>query len=153
MNHKWFAQESESSCVAACVRMVFSSSGKTWSEHEITEIFGKPLLGITLAQAQVKLSDFGAKSEFDGDLSLDDLRDYTRRNIFPIVGVERHILGYLPASHAVVVSKVIGENIEIFDPLEKEYPKIFGRKSFETAWKLSGKEGLIIHNPPKMINL
>lgn len=149
MNLKWFAQESENSCVAACVRMVFNSRGETRSEQEITAIFGKPLLGITLAQAQVKLSDFGAKSEFDCDLSLDDLRDYTRRNIFPIVGVERHILGYLPASHAIVVAKVASENIEIFDPLEKEYPKIFGHKSFETAWKLSGKEGLIIHSPPK----
>ncbi len=129
--------------------MVLSSFGENWTEYEITEIFGNPRLGIILAQAQIKLANVGAISEFDTELNLDDLRDFTRRNIFPIVGVERHILGYLPASHAVVISRVMSGNIEIFDPFEKEYPKIFGQKSFETAWQLSGKECLIIHAASK----
>ncbi|MGI8669750.1 MAG: cysteine peptidase family C39 domain-containing protein [Aridibacter sp.] len=84
----WFGQESENSCVAACVRMVLAGLGKTWSESEIIRILGNPRLGITLAKAQAKLSEFGANAELDADLNLDDLRDYTRQNIFPIVGVE-----------------------------------------------------------------
>ncbi len=110
-----------------------ASLGKPLSESEIIRILGNPRLGITLAKAQVKLSEFGANAELDADLNLDDLRDYTRQNIFPIVGVERHILGYLPSSHAVVVSKVTGTQIECFNPFEKDYPKTFGRESFELA--------------------
>jgi hypothetical protein len=101
-------------------------------------------LGISLTLATEKLLLAGFETEIDYDLSLDDLRDYTRKNIFPIVGIERHILGYLPASHAVVVSKITGNSVNIFDPLENEHPKAFGKQGFFYAWQLSGKEALII---------
>ena len=90
------------------------------------------------------LSEAGANIELDTHLNLDDLRDYTRSNIFPIVGVERHILGFQPASHALVVVEVSSENVVIFDPLEDEKPKIFRCETFKTAWKLAGKEALLI---------
>jgi ABC-type bacteriocin/lantibiotic exporter with double-glycine peptidase domain len=145
MSLTWFEQESPTSCVAACVRMVLSSFGKNLSEIEIREILGNPQLGISLTSANEKLLLAGFETEIDYDLSLDDLRDYTRKNIFPIVGIERHILGYLPASHAVIVSKITGNSVNIFDPLETEHPKAFGKQGFFSAWKLSGKEALIIH--------
>ncbi len=47
MSLTWFAQETETSCVAACVRMVLSSFGKIYSEAELREILGNPL-GLTL---------------------------------------------------------------------------------------------------------
>lgn len=144
MNLTWFQQESPTSCVSACVRIVLSSFGKNLSEIEIRDILGNPRLGLSLALATEKLSFAGFQTQLDRELNLDDLRDYTRQNIFPIVGVERHILGYLPASHAVVISKITSKNVEIFDPLEVEHPKIFGKQDFESAWQLSGKEALLI---------
>lgn len=144
MNLKWFGQETETSCVAACVRMVLSSFGETWTEADLREILGNSRLGITLTKAQAMLLEAGANIELDTNLNLDDLRDYTRRSIFPIVGVERHILGFQPASHAVIVVEISSENVIIFDPLEDEKPKIFSRETFKTAWKLAGKEALLI---------
>lgn len=144
MNLKWFAQENENTCVAACVRMVLEGLGHPFTEKEILKVLGRPRLGITLKQAQLLLSNAGITAEIDADLNLEDIRDYTRKNIFPIVGVERHVLGYLPASHAVVTSKVTSQSVEIFDPYESEYPKVFSLGTFESAWQLSGKEALII---------
>lgn len=149
MSLTWFAQETETSCVAACLRMILSGFGEIWSETELREILANPLLGLTLAKAQAKLLQAGAKIELETDLNLDDLRDYTRKNVFPMVGVERHILGYQPASHTVLVVKVTSGNVSVLDPLEDEQPKTFGRETFEIAWKLAGKEALLIYSFPK----
>jgi ABC-type bacteriocin/lantibiotic exporter with double-glycine peptidase domain len=149
MKLTWFEQETPTSCVAACVRMVLSGFGQNYSEAKLREILGDSILGLTLTATQRKLSEIGAQVELDNELNLDDLRDLTRQNKFPIVGVERHILGYLPASHAVVVIEITSQSVSILDPLEGKNELIFQRKTFETAWKLSGKEALIIHSFPK----
>jgi ABC-type bacteriocin/lantibiotic exporter with double-glycine peptidase domain len=146
MKLTWFEQETPTSCVAACVRMVLSGFGQEYSEIELRKLLGNPILGLTLSTAQRKLSEIGAPAEIDNELNLDDLRDLTRQNIFPIVGVERHILGFPSASHAVVVIEVTSQNVLILDPLENQNKQIFQRNTFEMAWKLSGKEALIIHS-------
>jgi ABC-type bacteriocin/lantibiotic exporter with double-glycine peptidase domain len=144
MKPVFYSQETPTSCVAACVRMILSGFGKIYSEGDLREILGNPILGLTLTTAHKKLIESGANVELDDKLNLDDLRDYTRQDIFPIVGVERHILGYSFASHAVVVIEVSSENVLLLDPLETAAPKIFKRETFETAWKLSGKEALLL---------
>ena len=149
MNLTWFAQETETSCVAACVRMVLNGLGETWTEEKLRELLGNPILGLTLTSAQKKLSEFGAKAELDDELNLEDLRDFTRQNIFPIVGVERHILGYQSASHAVVVVEVSSRSVSILDSLADKQPKSFARETFEKSWKLAGKEALLIYSFPK----
>ena len=150
MKLTWFEQETPTSCVAACVRMVLNGFGQEYFESELREILGNPILGLTLLTAQRKLLEIGAQVEIDNELNLDDLRDLTRQNIFPIVGVERHILGFLSASHSVVVAEVTSQNVSILDPLENKNRQIFQRNTFEIAWKLSGKEALIIHSFPKL---
>ena len=115
MRLTWFEQETPTSCVVACVRMVGSGFGQNFSEIELREILGNPILGLTLTVAQRKLTEFGAKSELDDELNLDDLRDLNRQNIFPIVGVERHILGSQSASHAVVVVEVTSQKQSMAD--------------------------------------
>lgn len=149
MKPVWFAQETETSCVAACVRMVLSSFGETRTEENLRELLDNPILGLTLAVAQKKLSESGAKVEIDDELNLDDLRDFTRQNIFPIIGIERHILGYQSASHAVVVIEVSSRSVLILDSLENKQPKSFACETFETAWKLAGKEALLIFSAPQ----
>src|SRR6266568_7858276 len=102
----WFAQEQPTSCVAACVRMVLTGFGVVWTEGQVRTIFGRPRLGITLTAAQARLVHAGARAVLHEDWSLDDLRETLRRGHYPIVGVERHLLGHPPASHAIVVVQV-----------------------------------------------
>ena len=94
---RWFEQEQPTSCVAACVRMVLGGFGVACEEEQIRQWLGNPRLGISLMAAQAQLSKAGAKVGWHDDWGLDDLRDVLRHDCYPIIGVERQILGFSPA--------------------------------------------------------
>ena len=90
----WHAQELQSSCVAACVRMVLGGLGAQVAEARVRRLIGYTRLGVSLTVAQMQLRHAGATALLHEDWSLDDLRDRLRAGYYPIVGVERHLLGY-----------------------------------------------------------
>ena len=143
----WYAQEQSTSCVAACVRMALSSFSQTCTESQIRQMIGSPKLGISLAAASSRLNQNGATSHTYDEWNLDDIRDAVREGAFPIVGVERHLLGYPPASHAVMTVQVTSTGVEILDPLDGPQPKPFGFYTFQQAWNYAGQEALIIEAP------
>ena len=145
----WHAQEHPASCVAACVRMVLASLGQAWTEAQVRQVIGHTRLGIALIGANSGLVQAGATAAFHDDWNLADLRDSLRRIRYPIVGVERHLLGYQPASHAVVLVSVGSDAVEALDPLAGPEPQRYGASTFEMAWKLSGQEALILESPPR----
>lgn len=145
----WHAQEHPASCVAACVRMVLASFGEAWTETQVRQVIGHTRLGISLIGAHAGLDKAGSAAAFHDDWNLADLRDSLRRNQYPIVGVERHLFGYRPASHAVVLVSVGSNAVEALDPLVGPEPQRYGASTFELAWKLSGHEALIIETPPR----
>src|SRR5215510_2702393 len=102
----WYAQELQSSCVAACVRMVLGKLGVQVAEALVRRLIGHTRLGVSLTVVQMQLSQAGATALLHEDWSLDDLRDMLRAGYHPIVGVERHLLGYSRAFHAVVLGGV-----------------------------------------------
>jgi hypothetical protein len=79
---------------------------------------------------------------------LDDLRDVLRRNDYPIIGVEREILGFSTARHAVVLVNLTSRGVKALDPYDGPGPQEYSLQSFEKAWKLAGKEALLIVSPP-----
>jgi ABC-type bacteriocin/lantibiotic exporter with double-glycine peptidase domain len=144
----WYAQEQPTSCVAACVRMVLTGFGVTWTEGQVRSIFGHRRLGITLTAAHARLVHAGARVALHEDWSLDDLREALGRGHYPIVGVERHLLGHPPASHAIVVVQITSRAIHVLDPVEGPQPQRYGREAFVLAWQMAGHEALIIEAPP-----
>jgi hypothetical protein len=114
----WYAQEQSTSCVAACVRMVLTGFGVTWTEGQVRSIFGRPRLGITLTAAHARLVHAGARVALHEDWSLDDLRE------------------------------ALGRTIHILDPVEGPQPQRYGREAFVLAWQMAGHEALIIEAPP-----
>ena len=144
----WFAQELPSSCLAACVRMVLTGFNAQWTEPQVRQVVGQNRLGLTLQTACVGLAQAGAKATVYEDWSLDDLRDALRAGGFPIVGVERHPLGHPPVFHAIVVTGITSEAVEVFDPLEASPPQRYRLTTFDLAWRLAGKEALLIETPP-----
>ena len=70
------------------------------------------------------------------------------RSHYPIVGVERHLLGYPPASHAIVLVSITSRHVHALDALDGPQPQQYGVAAFELAWTLSGKEALVIEMPP-----
>ena len=138
----WYAQEQPTSCVAACVRMVLTGFGVFWTEDQVRRVLGRPRLGITLTAAQARLEQAGARVTLYPAWNLDDLREAVRRGAAPIVGVERHLLGSPPASHAIVVAQVTSRLVEAFDPMEGPQPQAYGHGAFTQAWGLAGQEVL-----------
>lgn len=144
----WYGQELSTSCVAACIRMVLTGFSQILTEAQIRQMVGASKLGISLAAAAAHLNQHGAVSQVYDDWNLDDLRDAIREGQFPIVGVERQVLGYAPASHAVIVMKIAITGVEILDPLDGPQVKQFGAVAFQQAWNNAGQEALIIKAPP-----
>lgn len=144
----WYAQEQPTSCVAACVRMVLTGFGLLWTEGQLRTLLGRPRLGITLTAAQTRLRQSGARATLHAAWSLDDLREVIQRGYAPIVGVERHVLGHPPASHAIVVIHVTSRLVEILDPLVGPSPQRYGHEAFVRAWEMAGHEALLIEAPP-----
>jgi ABC-type bacteriocin/lantibiotic exporter with double-glycine peptidase domain len=147
----WFAQEQPTSCVAACVRIVLTGFGVRWTEEQIRTILGRPRLGITLTAAHVCLAHAGARVALHEDWSLDDLREALVHGHYPIVGVERHLLGHPPASHAIVVVQITSRTIHVLDPVEGPQPQRSGREAFALAWQMAGREALVVEAPPHRV--
>ena len=143
----WYAQEQEVSCVAACIRIVLSGFEQQLTESRIRRALGNPLFGINLAQAAQRLKDANLLVSHHGDWGLVDLRDCLREGYYPIVGVERRLLGYSDASHAIVLIGISSRFIEAFDPLGAPTPETFKHKTFELAWSSAGRQALVIKSP------
>ncbi|MFN7944241.1 MAG: hypothetical protein U0Z53_02595 [Blastocatellia bacterium] len=144
----WFAQELASSCVAACVRMVLDGLGDNREEAQVRQLIGHTRLGISLAAAQARLVAAGAITEWHTDWNLTDLRDAVREGFYPIVGVERRLLGYPRAFHAVVVLQITSATADVLDPLDGPALRRYGLTAFTEAWELAGREALVIERPP-----
>jgi len=144
----WYAQEWPSSCVAACVRMVLGGLGAQASEAQVRRLIGHTRLGASLAVAQRQLRAAGATALWHEEWSVDDLRDTVRAGYHPIVGVERHLLGYARAFHAVVLVEVTSATVTMLDPLDGPEPRRYGGVAFIAAWEMAGHETLVIEAAP-----
>jgi hypothetical protein len=128
--------------------MVLTGFGLSWTEDQVRRVLGRPRLGITLTAAQARLAQAGARATLHPAWNLDDLREAVRRGEAPIVGVERHLLGSPPASHAIVVVQVTSRTVEALDPMEGPQPQAYGHGAFTQAWALAGQEVLVVKAPP-----
>lgn len=148
----WYAQELPSSCVAACVRIVLGEQGTLCAEAAVRRLLRQTRLGVSLAVAQARLTDAGALAQHHADWNLTDLRDTLRAGQYPIVGVERSLLGYPRAFHALVLSEITSAVVSAFDPLDGPGLRQYGHVSFVAAWELAGREALVIEAPPPVID-
>ncbi len=144
----WYAQELQSSCVAACVRMVLGGLGTQIAESQVRRLVGHSRLGTSLTLAQMQLSKAGITVRMHTDWSLDDLRDALRAGYHPIVGVERHLLGYSRAFHAVVLVEITSATVTALDPLDGPEPRRYEVPAFVSAWDMAGREALVINAAP-----
>jgi hypothetical protein len=72
------------------------------------------------------------------------------RNSRPIVGVERHLLGYARAFHAIALVRITSAAVTVLDPLDGPEPRRYGATTFVSAWELAGREALVIETLPFM---
>ncbi|HXG66148.1 MAG TPA: hypothetical protein VNO70_13690 [Blastocatellia bacterium] len=130
------------------MRMVLGGLGLGCAEAQARRLIGHTRLGVSLTMAQAKLAEAGATAQWHDDWGLDDLRDSLRGGHYPIVGVERHPLGYSRAFHAVVLVEITSAAITALDPLDGPEPCRYGMAAFALAWEMAGSEALVIETPP-----
>ena len=128
--------------------MVLGGLGVQIAEAQARHLIGHTRLGVSLTVTQRKLSKAGATAFLYEDWSLDDLRDTLRAGPHPIVGVERHLLGYSRAFHAVVLVEVTSATVTVLDPLDGPELRHYGVTAFVSAWEVAGREALVIEAAP-----
>jgi ABC-type bacteriocin/lantibiotic exporter with double-glycine peptidase domain len=143
----WYAQEQETSCVAACIRIVLSGFGQQLTEKRVRKILGNPSFGLSLPQACQRLTQAGLKIAFHDNLGLLDLRDCLRDGWYPIVGLERRFFGRTDSTHAVVLVEIDSRAVRALDPLGGSAPEIYSPETFELAWNSAGHQALVIKAP------
>ncbi|HXG68814.1 MAG TPA: cysteine peptidase family C39 domain-containing protein [Blastocatellia bacterium] len=139
-----FRQELETSCMAACVRMVLAALGHALDEHEIRVRCGHTKSGMRLNGVAGGLADLPVAVEHHVDWSLDDLREAVRNSAFPIVGVDLRPIEGLFAFHAVVIADIAGDQVIVHDPLHEQGPRAIGLRAFELAWQNADREAVLI---------
>lgn len=130
----FYKQETEYSCVPACLRMVLASLGVIKTEQELREMCDCTTLE---GAAALKMIDaaraLGFTETRKQNLSLDDLEYELERGLFPItyVGVSTSA-SKLPEKHAVVVVAIEGDQVQTLDPARGEI--ILSREEFFVEW-------------------
>ena len=139
-----YSQELSTSCVAACVRMALAALDYSLPEAEIRTRCGHSGLGMRLNQVAPGLADLPIKAEYHTDWNIDDLTDASRRSVFPVVGVDLRFVEGLFAFHALVIAKVMSDQIIVHDPRHAHSPRTISLRTFEEAWESADRECLVL---------
>lgn len=109
-------QETDFSCAVACLRMVLSTFGLVKPEAELRElcdctIFGTPAVELTRA---ARALGFAGSRKFS--LTIANLEEFTNQGYFPIVYAVVQLDNSLPDVHAMIVTSVLANEIDMVDP-------------------------------------
>lgn len=132
----FYAQEKDSSCLAACLRMVLAAYGVVHSERQLRDLCGwtpQRSISSTAAVAAARALGFIHTRE-DCGLRLHDLRDALRWGLFPMAGIDLRAYG-LSGQHAQVVASLSSRGVRVNDPLMGQFTT--GLLVFEQAWSES----------------
>ncbi|HWX41903.1 MAG TPA: cysteine peptidase family C39 domain-containing protein [Blastocatellia bacterium] len=137
----FYAQEKDSSCLPACLRMVLGAQGIHLPESTLRKLCYWTPHGAVSSRAVVAAARALGfiHSREDYGLRLHDLRDAFRAGVFPIVGIDLSSYGRV-GQHAQVVVSVTSRTVRVLDPLLGPFDT--GLLVFERAW--SGSEFLTI---------
>jgi len=129
-----YHQEFESSCLAACVRMVLEYSGKSLSEKDLRKLLKTKPTGTSPINIH-HISSLGLEVCLFQS-SIQEILSFLHQNIPPIVFIWRE-----PILHAVIV---IGYNkntdhLYINDPAEIKGAKEIDMTIFSEAWSCSNQ--------------
>lgn len=140
----FYKQETEYSCVPACLRIVLSSLGVFKTERELRELCDCTVLEGTSA---LKAVDAARVSGFKGtrkrNLTFDDLILELDRGLFPIAYVETLLPPHaFPQSHALVVIAIEGDEVRALDPARGEIA--FSKDEFMVEWNSTRRLAILI---------
>ena len=140
----FYKQETDYSCVPACLRIVLASLGVFKTEQELRELCDCTLLEGTSA---LKAVDAARAAGFKGtrkrNLTFDDLMSELERGLFPIAYVETLLPPHAFAqSHALVVIAIERDEVKALDPARGEIA--FSKDGFLAEWNSTRRLAILI---------
>lgn len=145
INANAFQQETDYTCLPACIRIVLNFFGDGKPEKEIASACHTAKAGTRFRDAVHAIRSYGYEVTQIQDGSLDELFTsiLNKEPVIVVLGAEHLSYGDF-GSHAVVVIGFQGRNITIIEPA-------FGKEiqmdllEFLKAWQSRGKKGIIMH--------
>jgi len=138
----FFAQETRTSCVPACVRMVMATWGIEIDEATLRVCCQTDWSGTAAKAVVACVGRWGLKATEVRVATLDDLRSWLDNGIFPIVYLNLFPLDALWVQHAVVVEVVTDEVIVYLDPAQGK--RTAHSLAFDQAWQMQKRRAIII---------
>ena len=141
--------ELESSCVAACVRIVLAYWGDLRTEQELRDYLGTGEDGTKLAHLD-RLATLGYEVRFY-ETNTEFLELCLETKFPPIVPLATDCLGYWkqPCRHAAVLVGIDNESVTLNDPWFPDAPQIVPLAEFLRAWEAYDRTVAVILPPTR----
>jgi ABC-type bacteriocin/lantibiotic exporter with double-glycine peptidase domain len=129
-----YLPSAESSCLAACVRMVLAYWGETTSEEDVAGLLGICSWGVP-ASAIRRLSQWGWDVDYGRGARV-GLTQWLQEGIPVIAFVRTDFLEHweTDVGHAIVVAGMADEQVHVYDPVMEDAPMSISVISFDAAW-------------------
>jgi ABC-type bacteriocin/lantibiotic exporter with double-glycine peptidase domain len=130
----FYRQEKPYSCVPACVRMVLAAKGYVVSESVLRERCDCTFLGTDALTAVDALRAMGFSNSCKCTLRLTELMMELNAGCYPIVFLNLLPIDGVNDPHAMVVTAIDDDSVNVYDPLQGE--RLLPRSTFDTAWAM-----------------
>lgn len=137
----YFRQETDYSCVPACLRMVLESLGMSKSEEELRALCDCTALATRAGDAVNAVRKLGFTKTRKYNLDVDLLKEQLGLGLYPIAFIRVRITPHShPETHAVIVLDIADNYVCLLDPIRGEIT--LAREEFQDEW--GGMRGLTI---------
>lgn len=124
--------------------MILEMHGISIAEDTLGERCGTTVYGTSADDLVQAASDLGlqARKEY---ASLDDIRNYLSKNIFPILFINLLVIDGYNSTHAVIGEQVSEKEIIIIDPRVGE--RTIDIELFQYSWQRAKSVAIIVQQP------
>jgi len=138
----FFEQETPYSCVPACLRMVLNHFGIEASEDELRLRSYTTHLGTNARDAVVCVQSYGLHAKEFREASLEELRGWLGKNLYPVLLIDLRPLRNETGRHAIVAEEISETDLIYLDPL-------VGRQTssldvIEKSWQMNSHRAILI---------
>ena len=138
-----YRQETDYSCVPACLRMALESLGVSKTEEELRALCDCTALGTRAGAVVEAARSLGFSETRKYNLDIDSLKDQLQQGHYPIVYIYARLL---PDSrlenHAVIVIEISESHIKVLDPARGELA--LPKEEFEREWGFTRRLAILI---------
>lgn len=135
-------QETEDSCVPACLKMVIASFGQDVSEAEVRLLCDCIFDGTSALKTVDAARQLGFTNTTKQTLSIEELEEVVTNGLFPIVFVDLTPIDGVYQAHAFVVTEMNQFSVKVLDPAIGE--RLIPRDVFYLAWQLRRRLTILV---------